>query len=731
MWRWIHSGGAFQALSILFGAGFTAAVAAGLGACLFGRAIKDWPARFITGAAVLNLAVFALCSMGLAYPAVFAALGAGVLVWWWRSVSLTGGPGAPAINRAIWLAFGAYFILYFFNAMAPEVSPDGSAYHLSLVARYLREHGFHRITWNLYADLSEGAEMLFLFAFAFGRHSAAALVHFAFLLALVWQMIAYGRRAGFPVAGACAALLVFVTPVVGIDAASAYNDVAAAAVAFTLFYLLQLWDAERSRQLLIPIGLVAGFGYAIKYTAWIGVPYAIGFAIWQGRRSGGLRQGSIIGAAAALLVVPWMGKNWLWVRNPLAPFFNNIFQNPYLTYSFESGYRHDLATYDLPSLWRIPGALTMSGALAGILGPVFWLSPLALLALRRREGRRLWLAALVFGANYFSNIGARFLIPPLPFVALALALAFGTGAAGRTLAMVVALAHAALSWPSIMLRYSPAGIWAIEKVPWREALRVRPEEEYLRSHLINYGVDPLIERCTAPGATIFSFQPVPESYTSRRILVSYESQEGLIDGLTLRTAFHPAWQPAWRAGFTFDRQPLRAIRIEQTAQGAKQWRIHEWKAFDGAAELPRSAWRMTAEPFPWGIERSIDGNLATFWQCGENLRPGMYVEADFGTTTNVDSVLIQTSPNQPDLRMQLEGQEASGNWKLLAREPDVSEAHVPDLRRAAIEELKRRGIGYMLIFDTDDIAADLRARIADWGVEPAGQSGGATLYKLQ
>ncbi|MGD0870160.1 MAG: hypothetical protein ABSB88_11455 [Bryobacteraceae bacterium] len=60
------------------------------------------------------------------------------------------------------LIFAVYFVLYFFNSMAPESSFDGSRYHLGLVARYLREHGFHRITWNLYASLSEGAEMLYL-----------------------------------------------------------------------------------------------------------------------------------------------------------------------------------------------------------------------------------------------------------------------------------------------------------------------------------------------------------------------------------------------------------------------------------------------------------------------------------------------------------------------------------------------------------------------------------------
>ena len=161
-----------------------------------------------------------------------------------------------------------YLVLYLANAMAPEVSPDGAGYHLGLVGRYLREHGFVRITDNLYAAMPAGVEMLFLFAFAFGRHSAAALVHFAFLLALVWQVFSYARRRGFPVAGASAALLVFASPVVGIDGTSAYNDVAVAAIAFTLFHLLQIWDEERNPRLLAAIGLVAGFAFAAKYTAW-------------------------------------------------------------------------------------------------------------------------------------------------------------------------------------------------------------------------------------------------------------------------------------------------------------------------------------------------------------------------------------------------------------------------------------------------------------------------------
>ena len=80
--------------------------------------------------------------------------------------------------------------------LAPEISPDGSGYHLGNVVRMWRNHGFDWGYPSMYAYLSQGTEMLFLFAFSFGRHSAAALVHFAWLCTLPLLMVCWGRRFG-------------------------------------------------------------------------------------------------------------------------------------------------------------------------------------------------------------------------------------------------------------------------------------------------------------------------------------------------------------------------------------------------------------------------------------------------------------------------------------------------------------------------------------------------------
>jgi hypothetical protein len=715
-----------QALSILFGALFTVAVATALGASLLRDSCEDLAVRFVTGAAALSGAVFFLCTAQLAYPLVFALLGAAAL-FLWRGHPGRDRQGALA-NRLLLLAFTLYFILYFFNSMAPEASFDGSRYHLALAGRYLREHGFHRIANNMYASLSQGVEMLYLWAYAFGRHSAAAMVHFAFLLALVWQMFAYGRRIGLPLAGACAALLVFSSPVVGVDGTSAYIDVAVAAIAFTLFYLLQIWDESRSPRLLVAIGLVAGFGYAAKYTACLGVVYALGFVAWKSRRR--IRETAVVAVCAAAPIAPWTLKNWIWVGNPFAPFLNGLFPNPSFSVAFEQEYRHHMALYDLASRWQIPMQVTTYGSLAGLLGPVFLLAPIALLALRRRAGRQLLLAALVFGATYFTNIGTRFLIPPLPFVALAMALVLsGT----PRLLMAMALVHALISWPSVVVKYCHYDAWHLSNVPWREALRIKPEDPYLESHLPLYGAARLVERTTAPGSTVFAFTPIPDAYTSRPILVAQQSSENAKSREILWTPFTPDYQPTWRLRFSFPRQPLRALRVIQTAAGADLWSIGEFRVFDGPRELPRTPhWRLTAHPSPWAIAEAFDSNPVTFWKCGEPLRPGQFVAVDFNAVEPADSVVIDAAPNQWGIRLRLEGRNAaSGQWNLLAPAFEPSDAPVAsDLRRAAAQELKRRGIDYLLVFDGEFGADDLRRNSALWGIAPVGEYKGARLYRL-
>jgi len=180
-----------QPVQILLAAAFTVAVCLAAGRLLL-RALpiqlyrqEEHPLAFVTGAACLSLLVFLLCAAGAARPGVFLTAGLATMGFAaGRGAHRPLGESLPSLPPLWkWLfrsIFSLFLVLYFFNAMVPEASSDGVAYHLGLAARYLRAHGFERITTNMYASLSQGIEMLFLFAFAFGRHSAAALTHSPF-----------------------------------------------------------------------------------------------------------------------------------------------------------------------------------------------------------------------------------------------------------------------------------------------------------------------------------------------------------------------------------------------------------------------------------------------------------------------------------------------------------------------------------------------------------------------
>ena len=137
-----------------------------------------------------------------------------------------------------------------------------------------------------------------------------------------------------------------------------------------------------------------------------------------------------------------------------------------------------MRTYGLKNLWALPLEVTLRGQLTqGLLGPAFLAAPLGLLALRNREGRKLLVPCILLLAVYFGNIGTRFLIPALPFVSLAMALALE--AAAPVLALLIVF-HAYASWPSVVKRYTTA--WSLQGIPYKAALRIIPEEQFLAAH---------------------------------------------------------------------------------------------------------------------------------------------------------------------------------------------------------------------------------------------------------
>ncbi len=636
-----------RVIQILFGASFTAGLATALGALVLrGLRIRLYRVEsalfaFLAGSACLSVATCALCAIGQARGVVFMAAGAPVIasarwLWWKDPPGVPSGPedtpegtrqgprrwplgrpwGSVGWQALFYVGLGLFSIIYFFNALAPEASPDGAGYHLGNVLRMWERHGFAWDYHSLYAWFPQGMEMLFLVAFCLGGHSSAALVHAAFLVALPLLMANFGRRFGFPRAALGAGLLVFASPVVGIDGASAYNDVALATVSFAVVYLAQLLVEEYDYKLLLVIGLLVGFCYGIKYTGGLALP----LALWWSPRN---RRSLWVLAGASLTAGPWIVRNWLWLGNPVAPFLNRLFPNPYYYPGPEQSYLADLSHYEsFHHWWQMPVDLAVfGGSISGILGPVFLLAPLALLALRNPHGRRLLLAAAVWAVPAWFNSGARFLIPALPFLALAMGMAMENSWGALP---AVAAFQLWACWPGTLAAYAAPWSWRIRDIPVQAALRRQPEAAFLASRLPDYALKDALERSVKPGEKIFSYAGRPEAYLDRTIVVGYESALGILlqDIIAQAVASEAIIRRRWQV----NGPPALAVRLMSRQAHPDDWKIGAVHIWDQGGEV-RPSW-FSASPNSWQAALAFDGPV-TRWCTWQSLERGFWLEADF------------------------------------------------------------------------------------------------------
>jgi hypothetical protein len=655
---------------ILLGWGITIGAALSLGILIlrqFRLYRLDWESTllgFYAGSAGLSLLVFTLAAAGLIYKPIVYSLGLGLIF-----------AVRPRLPRIPWhwsaLTFLPLTTLYLTHALAPEHSPDGMSYHLGLVARYYRAHGFEKVPTNLYAFLSQGIEMLFLFAYAIGRHSAAALVHFTFLLSLPALLAIAGGRTGW-----FAGLFVFALPVVGIDGISAYNDVALAAVVFAVWLCMDRWYTTQAAVWVSLAALLAGFAFAIKFTGIIALLFLLpAWRLWPAW------------SLAVLSMAPWLLRSLHWSGNPLAPFFNDWFPNPYFNVEFEQQYRAFLHHYDLPGPSAWFREIILGGPhLSGTFGPLALALPLALLAARSHP--RLLLGAAIALSTYPLNIGIRFLIPALPFLSLAVCSAL------PRLALPLALSAAFLAWPFVIPFYSSPHTWFLKDFPWRAAIWLESEDGFLTRKSAGYITARLIEQMIPPGESVFALSPIPESYTSRNILIGYQSTLGQ----QLSQALAAPTYEGYQASQVFS-CPTGDITVERDSTDT--FSISEIEP------LPES---IHCSRHPWDAPLAIDRNPATRWRTWAPARAG-----DHCTLSPSQPYRLSITPDQWNLQLQ-------GCQRQFLSSP-------ADYRESARRFFLSRQVRYLAIDSPDYPSRDLRENPHLWPLDLLAERGTMRLYR--
>jgi hypothetical protein len=391
-------------------------------------------------------------------------------------------------------------------------------------------------------------------------------------------------------------------------------------------------------------------------------------------------------------------------------------------------YTDQLGHYpEIKHYWEIPLQLTLRGALvSGVFGPVFLLAPLALLALRWKDGRRLLLAGLIFAVPAYLNTGARFLIPCAPFLAMAMGLALSEVPGALP---ALALFQALLCWPAVLSTYCDPWTWRISSFPLDAALRDEPSGPYITRSIGDYALKPIIEMTVPPGGKVFSFAGFPEAYVDRDVVVQYESTLGnLVNDILLAPQGHP---PNSEEHFKFLPVTTRAVRVVNIASAPGFWTVAELRIRSAGRPLPRSpAWRLSAWPNGSEVQLAFDNSYATRWSTWEAMSPHAHIQVEFPAPQRIDEVVLECEPAW-EAHLQVEVRLDSGRWVALTDTPEFVKADFPTgIRRAAARDVKALGIHYLLMNDGDYLYQDIKKYANFWGVTHLADANGTHFYHI-
>jgi len=706
---------------------------------------------YVIGSTINSTLTLALGLSGAIGEPVFITLTVGSLAILWQQrkwfssrPKVSGGRSPVGIRLLLLLAFVCYGVIYFRQALSPEVSPDGTVYHLGLVNLWTHAGRVYRIV-DIYAAFPEAIEMLYLFAFAIGRHSAAALVHLSFLVELPALMLLYGRRFGWNYyAIGFAAILIFASPTFGADGTAAYNDVALASACFAAIYLLQIWRKNRHWGALAGCGLLTGFAGAIKYSAFPLPLLVAAIVAWDLRKAGiarAVRAVALVLAATGIVCGPYLLRNWIWFDNPMAAFANTIFHNQWFHISTEHGYKAQIGDYGGIDWRELVVGLTIGNTkLPDSYGALFLLIPLGIAGLVWRQSRLIVATGLTLATVYIWNKDPRFLLPSLAFLAMGLGFTISRFRGGGPVLCAIAAIHLVISWPAFMdyVHYPPANQWRLHPISWRDALRITPEPEYL-SKQSGYSMARQIETLVPESEPVLTFTSgAMQSYTTRRVIESWRSAYGDRMADLLFSKWHSPEDSHKRFSFTIPYKGVKSIRVVQQARDPNaMWNVDEVQLRSGGKTLAVApAWKITASPNPWDVHAAFDGKMATRWRSWDSLRPGMFIRVDFGDSRRLDSVDVildnrewitmgeGTWPAQVSLEVDAD------DGKRTRILPQVTVDPPADLRKESEEALKEGGIHYLLINDGDYQQAAFRRIPEAWNMHAIAKGAQETLFHL-
>jgi hypothetical protein len=216
----------------------------------------------------------------------------------------------------------ATLVLTLLLALAPPTSWDGLFYHLTGPALYIDKAAITPLDVNIpHLAFPSLMETLFGLALLLRSDVATKLLHLAYGLLTAALVYRLSRRWQGRDVGVWSLLLLASTPMMGVLATWAYNDLALAFYQLAALYALLVWQEREHGGWLAVAGLLSGLALGLKYTAFPLPIMGLLYILW--RSPGRWRAAARFALWTGLVAVPWYVRNWAFMGNPVYPFVFN------------------------------------------------------------------------------------------------------------------------------------------------------------------------------------------------------------------------------------------------------------------------------------------------------------------------------------------------------------------------------------------------------------------------
>lgn len=322
-------------------------------------------------------------------------------------------------------------------SLLPPTATDALVHHLAVPKMWLEAGRIHEITWHEWSYYPMLLGLAYTGFLQLDLEIFTGPYHLSFLLQITGCLLILSNALGFEKKTKLFTILLCLTLPVFIRLSTVQLVDLALGFYSTLAVLLMAlaYKSDNMRALSFGAGLAFGLACATKYNGYLLSALALSsffiLFITQRKKIRVLQSFSLLAVGLAIVIGPWLYKNYLWTANPIFPLFRSFFA---VTEQVSGGisalspllHRHILYEESWLELILLPVRIFIFGSdgsprtFDGILFPSLLLG--IVIIGRKESGITKTLSCIailyVLLALFFSPARARYLLPVLPVLLL-------------------------------------------------------------------------------------------------------------------------------------------------------------------------------------------------------------------------------------------------------------------------------------------------------------------------